>query len=79
MKLSIIAGACILLLTACQNPYTGEPDPWLTAGAIGAGALAVGALGYAAGQNSRPQYNNYYRPAPRYYQPRRYGGHPYYR
>lgn len=61
----IVAGA---LVTGCTDPY-GNVDPLATGLAVGAGALAVGALGYAAGQNSasRNTYNYYSAPAPRYY------------
>lgn len=74
IKLTTILGLS-LLLAACQNPYTGQYDPTSTALAVGAGAIAVGGLGYIAGQNSRPQY---YQPRGYYQQPRRYGGNPYY-
>lgn len=56
--------AVLVTLSACTDPY-GRIDPLATGLAVGAGALAVGALGYAAGQNSAPQ--NHYHAAPRHY------------
>lgn len=72
MKKLIAVVGVLLLTTACTDPY-GRVDPLATGLAVGAGALAVGALGYAAGQNSAPRYNNYYA-APRYHSP--YGSNP---
>jgi hypothetical protein len=68
----IIAVVAVLLTTACTDPY-GRVDPLATGLAVGAGALAVGALGYAAGQNSAPRYHNHYA-APRYHSS--YGSNP---
>lgn len=76
MKRSIILGVA-MLLSACTNPYTGQIDPVATTLAVGAGAVAVGALGYAAGQNSAPRY--YYHAAPRYHHAPRYHYHHGYR
>ena len=59
--------AVLLTLTACSDPY-GRVDPMATGLAVGVGALAVGALGYAVGRNSAPSYQ-----APRYHGG--YGGH----
>jgi hypothetical protein len=56
-----------LLVQGCTNPHTGQIDPTATTLAVGAGVLAAGALGYAAGQNSVPSQTRYhYRPAPVY-------------
>lgn len=65
MKRLMAILAAGFLATACTDPY-GNVDPLATGLAVGAGALAVGALGYAAGQNSATQYH-YVAPAPRYY------------
>lgn len=63
----ILAIAALLTTAACTDPY-GRYDPVATSLAVGAGAVAVGALGFAAGQNSVPRNNYYYvAPAPRYY------------
>lgn len=67
----ILAIAALIATAACTDPY-GNIDPLATGLAVGVGAAAVGALGYAAGQSSAPRYNYYaaprhhYRAAPRY-------------
>ena len=72
----IIAIAALVATTACTNPHTGQIDPWATGLAVGAGALAVGALGYAAGQNSVPSHTTHHYHAPRYHHvPRRPGSY----
>jgi hypothetical protein len=70
MRRIIALIAVLTTLTACTDPY-GRIDPGMTALAVGAGALAVGALGYAAGQNSAPSYHH----APRYHHAPAYGYH----
>lgn len=66
MKIKLTALAVVgLLVQGCTNPHTGQIDPTSTTLAVGAGLLAVGALGYTAGQNSVPartHHHHHYRP-----------------
>jgi hypothetical protein len=68
--IKILAFVAVLSTTACVNPHTGHVDPVMTGLAIGAGALAVGAIGYSAGYNSAPRHvyvaprRYYHRPIP---------------
>lgn len=55
-RIMILVGLAFSL-AACSGP-DGRVDPLATGLAIGVGALAVGALGYAAGQNSAPRYGH---------------------